>query len=102
MSECDGCGGACCRCVVVAIGEMTPDQQRWAEMRGPLTVAANGGLSWRLPVACRHLTASGRCGIYETRPDVCREFAVDKALCRKAREYYNASIERPMKPQEGR
>ena len=91
MSECDGCGGACCRCVVVAIGEMTPDQRQWAEMRGPLTVASNGGLSWRLPVACRHLTASGRCGIYETRPDVCRQFEAGGKLCEAAREHQKES-----------
>jgi Fe-S-cluster containining protein len=66
---------------------MTPDQRRWAEMRGLLTVAADGGMSWRLPVACRNLTADGRCGIYETRPDVCREFEAGGKLCKAAKEH---------------
>ena len=93
MSACDTCGGACCRFVVVGIGDMTPDQRRWAEMRGPLDFAHEGALLWRLPVACPNLTPAGRCGIYDTRPDVCRELAVDGALCRRAREYYNTTKE---------
>jgi len=87
MSLCDDCGGACCRFVVVAIGEMTPDQRRWAEMRGPLTPVREGVLSWRLPVACPHLTAA-MCGIYDTRPDVCREFESGGKLCEAARKYH--------------
>ena len=91
MSECDGCGGACCRFVVVAIGDMTPDQRRWAEMRGPLDFAHGGALLWRLPVACPHLTAEGRCDSYADRPDVCREFEVGGKLCKAAMKYYKES-----------
>ena len=82
---CETCGGACCRFVVVLVGDMTPDQRRWAEMRGPLREVRDGAWEWELPVACPSLTAAGRCGIYDERPGVCREFAVGGEMCRRAR-----------------
>ena len=88
MSLCDGCRGACCRFVVVTVGDMTPDQRRWAEMRGPLDFRHEGALFWRLPVECEHLTMTGKCGIYEKRPAVCREFKMGGELCKAARRYY--------------
>jgi Fe-S-cluster containining protein len=57
-------------------------------MRGPLDFVHDGALLWRLPVACPHLTAAGRCGIYKTRPDVCREFEAGGKLCKAARKYH--------------
>ena len=93
MSRCDGCGGACCRFVVVAVGAMTADQRRWAEMRGPLDFKHEGAMGWRLPVACRNLTAEGRCGIYADRPDVCREFAEGGAMCEAARRVHESNKE---------
>jgi len=93
MSRCDGCGGACCRFVVVAVGEMTADQRRWAEMRGPLDFKHEGAMAWRLPVACRNLTAAGRCGIYADRPDVCREFAEGGEMCEAARRSHEGKEE---------
>ena len=81
---CETCGGACCRFVVVLVGDMTPDQRRWAEMRGPLRQVRDGVWEWELPVACPQLTADGRCGIYEARPDVCKGFKVGGAMCQKA------------------
>ncbi len=87
MLPCDTCGGACCRFVVVAIGELTADQRRWAEMRGPVDFAYKGAFLWRLPVACQNLAEDGMCRIYASRPDVCREFEVGGELCKKARGY---------------
>jgi Fe-S-cluster containining protein len=87
MSQCDACGGACCRFVVVAVGAMNADQRRWAEMRGPVDFAHKGAFLWRLPVACPNLARDGRCRIYASRPDVCRDFEAGGELCKKAREY---------------
>ena len=78
--RCDDCNGACCRFVAVKIGHLTPDERRWAEMHGAVL-----GACWALPARCKHLTPKGRCGIYETRPDVCRGFAVGGEMCRLAR-----------------
>lgn len=36
---------------------------------------------------CVLLGADGKCEIYETRPDACREFAVDSAMCRLSRSF---------------
>lgn len=35
---------------------------------------------------CRHLTPEGKCGVYETRPQVCRDFECGWKLSSKLRE----------------
>ena len=93
-SLCDQCGGQCCRYVKVMVGEMTADQLRWAEMRGDARPVRPGAWAWCLPVACPHLDAAGRCGIYETRPHVCRTFEVGGELCRDARRRAGLEVKR--------
>ena len=80
MCLCDDCGGACCRYVTINVGAMTPDQQRWATMRGDLE-----GLRWHIRSECEHLWKSGRCAIYSHRPEVCRDFDVGGEYCKDAR-----------------
>ena len=79
-SLCDNCHAACCRHVTIKVGAMTEDEARWANMRGTV----NGDM-WRLPVKCEQLGGDDRCMIYETRPDVCRKYAVDGPMCKAAR-----------------
>lgn len=78
---CSNCNGACCRSVRIKVGPMSQDQMRWARMRGTL----NKGGQWRIRSVCEHLTDAGRCGIYETRPTLCREWVAGGAQCREAR-----------------
>ena len=80
VTSCDGCGGACCRVVKIAVQAMTPDQLRWANMRGGIA----GGY-WHINSVCENLTDDGKCGIYNTRPDVCRQFEVGGSHCLDAR-----------------
>jgi len=84
MSECDNCPGACCRYISVRIGVVTPDQARWARLHGVVIE----GESWAIPAVCQHLTPAGRCGVYDARPQVCREFAAGGAVCKAAKERY--------------
>jgi hypothetical protein len=80
-SLCDRCNGACCRYVTIDVDEMTPDQRRWATMRGDLD-----GARWRIRCECENLTTHGTCAVYPHRPDVCKEFRAGSMACMKARE----------------
>lgn len=80
MLQCDKCDGACCRMVTIKVGAMSEDQARWAAMRGEVK-----GEHWVLPVRCVALNNfTGKCTIYEDRPDVCREFEMGGTLCKAA------------------
>ena len=84
-SECDECGGACCKSVAVLVGKMTADQVAWANMRGTIETNQRGVSLWRLPVRCVNLDYAGRCMIYDRRPGVCIDFQVGGERCNAAR-----------------
>ena len=76
---CEQCQGACCESFVVALPQdPAPDFVRWLSLRGTVT---SGAL--RLEVPCREL-ADGRCGIWDTRPQPCRDYQVGSPACRQA------------------
>lgn len=75
-APCDTCG-ACCRNLAPAgppIG------------RARIEPALHDGMNMRLTAdgTCVALV-DGRCSIYESRPEVCRTFAVGGVLCNRAR-----------------
>jgi Fe-S-cluster containining protein len=78
-SPCHLCTGRCCRYVALEIDRpVTPeehDQVRWYLVHEGTVVWVEKG-SWFLEMAtpCRNLTATGACGIYESRPGICREY----------------------------
>ena len=83
MSLCDGCGGACCRGVVLPhglIGGLSPDEAYWLGLHG-----THEGHGLYLAVPCRLLGEDGRCTDYEHRPEVCRRFAVGGEACQRSR-----------------
>ena len=79
---CDHCAGTCCRYFALAID--TPDTRRefdylrWYLLHGKCSVFVSDG-TWFLMVHadCNHLQSDNRCGIYDTRPDICREYSTD-------------------------
>ena len=76
---CDYCTAKCCRYFAVTIE--TPDDEtdfeyiRWFLLHDRATVFKEGD-DWYLLVhtECRHLQSDNRCGIYDTRPNICREY----------------------------
>lgn len=54
------------------------DYVRWYLLHDRATVFVDDG-DWYLLVhtTCRHLQADHRCGIYETRPQICRDYTTD-------------------------
>jgi Fe-S-cluster containining protein len=79
---CEYCTAKCCRYFALPIE--TPEDFadfeyiRWYLLHAEATVFTEDG-DWYLMVhtECKHLQEDNRCGIYETRPDICREYTTD-------------------------
>ncbi len=79
---CQYCTAKCCK--YFALPMETPDCRndldyiRWYILHEAATVFTEDE-TWYLLVhtTCRHLQADNRCGIYHTRPTICREYSTD-------------------------
>jgi Fe-S-cluster containining protein len=77
---CEYCTAKCCRYFALPIEE--PDgfedfeYMRWFLLHDRASVFKEDG-NWYLLVhtECRHLQPDNRCGIYDTRPQVCRDYS---------------------------
>ena len=80
---CEYCTAKCCRYFALPIDEPTKRTDyefiRWFLLHGQATVFIEDE-TWYLMIhtKCKHLQDDNRCGIYETRPDVCREYTIDE------------------------
>lgn len=70
LAACEHCDGACCKKLAFSmkIGKPVRDLL-YAHYGRPISI-----LRVRVNHECRHLDTVGQCGIYETRPDICREY----------------------------
>lgn len=78
--NCERCRGACCESFslpAITILSPTADARRWIELHG----TNRPGHMLHFECRCTALTAEGRCGIYETRPQVCRVFKAGGVDC---------------------
>lgn len=79
---CSYCTARCCRYFAMAIDAPTTweeyDNIRWYMMHGPVHVFVDDD-TWYVMVMteCRHLLPDHRCGTYETRPQICRDYTTD-------------------------
>ncbi|MBI5865855.1 MAG: YkgJ family cysteine cluster protein [Planctomycetes bacterium] len=77
---CEHCTGTCCRYIALPIETPTEradfDDIRWYLLHENISVFVEAG-EWyiNIPTNCRHLQPDFRCGIYETRPRICRSYA---------------------------
>lgn len=73
--ECNGCA-ACCRFLILQVNPayLEEDRRRWIEMHGIRLFERDGGAWASISAQCNHLTEEGKCGIYEERPQGCRDF----------------------------
>ena len=77
---CDYCTAKCCKYFALPID--TPENRkdfdfiRWYLLHEAATVFTEDD-TWYLLVhtTCKHLQPDNRCGIYETRPEICREYS---------------------------
>lgn len=81
-SLCDQCTGLCCRYFALEIDKpKTPrqyDDIRWYLLHENIFIFIEEG-KWYLGVMnkCKHLRADNRCGIYQKRPKICREYTTE-------------------------
>jgi Fe-S-cluster containining protein len=77
---CDFCTAKCCRYFALAIDTPRTREDyefiRWYLLHDRATVFVEDQ-DWYLLVytVCRHLQDDNRCGIYDTRPPICREYS---------------------------
>lgn len=80
---CEHCTAKCCRYFALPID--TPKTQRdfdfmrWYLLHERASIFVEGP-TWYLLVhtTCKHLLDDHRCGIYHTRPQICREYTTDE------------------------
>lgn len=79
---CEYCVAKCCRYFALPID--TPESfedyefMRWYLLHDAATIFTEED-TWYLLVhtTCKHLQPDNRCGIYDTRPQICREYSTD-------------------------
>lgn len=92
---CEHCTAKCCRYFALPIDTPTSWKDfefiRWYVAHEDVSVFVEDG-SWYLMVhrECRHLEPDNRCGIYDTRPGICRDYTTDS--CEYEDEYVYEKI----------
>ena len=90
QAPCAECGGRCCR--YIAIGIDSPrslvgrENIRWFLLHEKVSVYIDHNKEWFVEFAtpCVAQDKNNRCGIYERRPKVCRDYGLADGDC----EYY--------------
>jgi Fe-S-cluster containining protein len=89
---CTQCSALCCRYFALPIDNPTCkhdyDNIRWYLLHENVTIFVEAG-QWYIGIAnrCKMLQPDNRCGIYETRPKVCRGYSTDNC------EYHGGEYE---------
>ncbi len=79
---CEHCTAVCCRYIALPLDTPTErgdfDDIRWYLLHENISVFVEDG-EWYICMhtSCRHLRADFRCGIYATRPRICRAYGTD-------------------------
>ena len=79
---CSHCTAKCCRYFALPLEKPTGfkdfEYMRWFLLHEGATVFTEDDTWYLLQYSvCRHLQPDNRCGIYETRPLICREYTTD-------------------------
>jgi Fe-S-cluster containining protein len=80
---CDYCTAKCCKYFALPLPDHPKqwsdfEEIRWFLAHEDVNAFVDEG-AWYLLVnrPCRHLQPNNRCGIYENRPNICREYSTD-------------------------
>lgn len=112
-SLCDHCTAKCCRYFALAIDRPSNARDfgflRWYLLHEFASLFTEGN-DWYLLVhtSCKHLQPDNRCGIYQTRPQICQDYTTDECeyddnytfdryfeLPEQVEEYSNARFNHP-------
>jgi Fe-S-cluster containining protein len=85
MSACSRCDAVCCRLTVVVQPEDRIPAHLTTVTAAGLEVMARDEEGWCVAVDGARM----QCSIYETRPQVCRRFAMSGPYCREIRADYS-------------
>lgn len=83
-ARCDACDAVCCRLTVVLQPEDRIPSHLTARTSANLLVMARDEEGWCVAIDSVRMS----CGIYETRPAVCRRFVMDGPYCNAVRREY--------------
>ncbi len=81
-SLCDHCTAKCCKYFALPIDKPEAfedfEYMRWFLLHDKASVFVDED-TWYILVhtTCKHLLPNNRCGIYETRPQICRDYTTD-------------------------
>lgn len=82
VNLCEHCTAKCCRYFALPLEKPTTREEfeslRWFLLHEQATAFTEDG-EWYVCIhtVCKHLQPDNRCGIYETRPPICREYTTD-------------------------
>ena len=102
---CNLCTGMCCTYFALEIDKPTTiaefENIKWYIIHENTSIFIQDG-DWYLQIKnrCRHLLPDYRCGIYETRPEICRSYGFDekgRVQCDKVTDggYHEAEYHHP-------
>ena len=84
LNSCERCDAVCCRLTVVVQPEDNIPSHLTAQ-RGGLRVMAQDEEGWCVALDGARMN----CGIYESRPEICRRFVMNGAYCKAVRSEYS-------------
>jgi len=80
--QCKECGGKCCKGLTFNAAELSELQ---LDLLATRCFSDAHGMLW-VTCRCKHLLPDGGCGIYDTRPELCRAYKVGGTACRLTQE----------------
>ena len=86
VNPCDICRGACCETLVTPLSQ-DDRVNEWLAARGEVCEKFV-----RLECRCKHLDPDGRCRIYRTRPQLCRDYPVGSPACIEAIRHRRSAL----------
>lgn len=95
---CSVCKGACCEYMVLNVDHLRPDVQKWFEYHGEEYAGVASRLDTKnmiIDQQCLQLTMNGKCGIYKSRPEICKALKPGSKMCVEA-------IERQRDPEQAK
>jgi Fe-S-cluster containining protein len=87
ISSCEKCGAMCCKHVALEIDKPTTkmdfDHIRWYLLHEGVEIFIEDDGSWNLKFQspCVKLRKNGQCGIYDSRPHICRGYPPEDKEC---------------------
>ncbi len=90
---CEGCGAKCCKHVAIEIDTPTSlsdfEDIKWYVAHKNVNVFVDEDYQWHAEflTPCEHLGENNLCGVYEKRPQICKDYNHDECIFHNEGEY---------------